>query len=846
MIRTLMTYSLRHLWKQRWQSALLILGILLGVAVVIAIDFANESARQALKVSTTNLTGAATHEIVKSGGTIPDSQFAALARAGLLNRAAPIVEGYVSVQELDGQALQLFGIDPFWDVGIRDFYGSSQADGLVLLGKLIQPNQVILASELAQQNGLKENDTLTLVYEGRTIQVHIAALINTPDAIVSQSLQGLILTDIAVAQEVLGKTDGIDRIELIIQSEEELEAIRAALPPGMLLLSTQEKNQQINNLVGAFQLNLTALSLLALVVGLFLIYNTMTFSVVQRRETIGIYRSLGLYRHEVFQMVLFEALLLGVVGTILGIGVGYLMGKQTVYLILRTINDLYFVTTVKSAVLSTSSILKGTGLGLIATIVVSIPPAWEATRVSPKQAAVYSDFEQKIRRFLRVLFLLMLLSFALALVLLFSPVFANLWWAFAATFLAVLGFGILSAIGMDRLLPPLARFMARWFGLVSGMAVRILHRSITRTAVAVASLMVAISVTIGMTIMIESFRQTVFVWLSETLTGDVYVSVPSQFANQSSVEIDPALVDQLTAYPQSEKIDYLFTTSLVSGTEAVQINVITNDQIEKERIFLERSPQPLWPLMLENGVMLSEPLKNRLGLELGDTLDLVSNQGILSFPIVAVFNDYASNQGHALMAKPVYETYWGEMGVTAISYYLNAATPPTTAVNELNLLASGFDQELLIRDNQTLKADVIQVFDQTFAVTNALRLIATVVSIIGILSAVVLIMIDRKKDIGLLKALGIRTADLRRLVFTQTSVMGLFAGLFAVPTGIVISLILIYVINLRSFGWTIQLNIHWWYLVQGILIAFIAASFGGIYPVLKLERSTPLEVLRYE
>jgi putative ABC transport system permease protein len=346
--------------------------------------------------------------------------------------------------------------------------------------------------------------------------------------------------------------------------------------------------------------------------------------------------------------------------------------------------------------------------------------------------------------------------------------------------------------------------------------------------------------------MIESFRQTVFVWLSETLTGDVYISVPNQFANQSSVEIDTELVDILSDYPQSEKTDFLFTTMILSGQNPVQVNVITNDQIENERIFLERKPETLWPLMLEGGIMISEPLKNRLNLQVGDSLDFVSDQGLLSFPIIAVFNDYASNQGHALMAKSVYEKNWGIMGVIAISYHLDPTVSPQSAVNELNLMVKDYDQKLLIRDNQTLRADVIQVFDQTFAVTNALRLIATIVSIIGILSAVVLIMIDRKKDIGLLKALGIRKSDLRKLVFTQTSVMGLFAGLFAVPTGIVISLILIYVINLRSFGWTIQLNIQWWYLVQGILISVIAASLGGIYPVFKLERSTALEVLRYE
>ena len=242
---------------------------------------------------------------------------------------------------------------------------------------------------------------------------------------------------------------------------------------------------------------------------------------------------------------------------------------------------------------------------------------------------------------------------------------------------------------------------------------------------------------------------------------------------------------------------------------------------------METKPGPPGALMLDGGILIFEPIKNRLDLEIGDSLDFVSDQGVLSFPIVAVFNDYASNQGHALMAKSVYEKNWGKMGVTAISYHLTTSVSPQTAVNELSLMVKEYDQKLLIRDNQTLRADVIQVFDQTFAVTNALRLIATIVSIIGILSAVVLIMIDRKKDIGLLKALGIRKSDLRKLVFTQTSVMGLFAGLFAVPTGIVISLILIYVINLRSFGWTIQLNIQWWYLVQGILISVIAASLGG-------------------
>ena len=170
----------------------------------------------------------------------------------------------------------------------------------------------------------------------------------------------------------------------------------------------------------------------------------------------------------------------------------------------------------------------------------------------------------------------------------------------------------------------------------------------------------------------------------------------------------------------------------------------------------------------------------------------------------------------------------------------------SNTVKNLQSMVSKVDQKVIIRDNRTLRNDALEVFDRTFAITNALRFIATLVSIIGILSAVLLIVVERKKEFGILKALGIKAEDLWKLILTETGLMGLFAGLFAIPTGIVISLILVYIINLRSFGWTIHFSFNWVSIGQTLVIAIISAGIAGIYPVYRIIRMKTIKVLRYE
>jgi putative ABC transport system permease protein len=844
----LLKFSLRHLIRQGWQTILLIIGILLGVAVVIAIDYANESSKKAISLSTQSITGKATHQILASGSGIPEEYFADMVRNGVFNEASPVIEGYVNVSEFDQQAILILGIDPLLDFPFRQYYGDDDGQLNQLISIISESNTGIIAQDLADEFVIQLGDVINYIFEGKPGKLKIVGFISTDEPIARESLKGMIIVDISTAQTAFNKTGTLDRIELIINQPNEESIVKSQLPSGLVIRSTNDQNQQLSNMVGAFQLNLTALSLLALVVGGFLIYNTMTFSVIQRRELIGLYRSIGFYRSEIFFMIIFEALVIGFIGTIFGVLVGIALGRETVNLILQTINDLYYVTTVKSVSIPTVSVIKGILLGIFATILVSIPPAIEATQVTPRSAKIRSGYEDKVRKNLIFISFFGVLLFIVSYYLLYSPYFQNLWWAFGATLLVVIGFSILAALGLYLILPILSKILKKYIGLIPGMAARELYRSLSRTAVAVSSLMVAVSVTIGMAMMINSFRYTVSIWLRETLAGDIYISVPNQFTNRSSAYIDQESVRAIYEYPDINKIDTLLSTSGISDFGDLQINVITNDEIAYERIFTKTGApiENIWNNLLLEKILIAEPLANRFDLDINDLLPIETPAGKVSFEIIGIFSDYTTSQGYIMMPRSVFEKYWKNEEITAISINLDKDKNVNDAVQEIKSRVGQNNQQLLVRSNQSLRDDVMVVFDRTFAITNALRFIATMVSFIGILSATLIILLDRKREFGMLKAIGFRQKELNQLVLTETGLIGFFAGIFAIPTGIVISLILVYVINLRSFGWTIQFYLDFWSISQGVIIAMVAAFIAAIYPLYRLNKLKPIQVIRDE
>ncbi len=615
--------SMRYVMRHGWQSLLMILGIALGVAVMVSIDLANSSASRAFELSAEAVTGRATHQVIASTNGIDESIYLQLRKAGLNVPIAPVVSVFVRSSGLGAQPYQLLGIDPFVDRDFRDYWQDADSqDDRLLIKFLTQPDTVLLSQPVAERYQLEEGQTFSIEVEGRRKQVYLGGVVLPPDRLTERSLEGIILADISTAQELSGKTGIIDRIDLILAGENDriVGEIERLLPAGVRLETVEARQGAIKEMTAAFQLNLSALSLLALVVGLFLIYNTMTFSVVQRRDLFGVLRCLGVTRGQVFSLVAVEAIIVGVIGSLAGIGLGILLGRGTVDMVSQTINDLYFTTTVREVGLPLISLIKGGVLGLAATLAAAIPPALEAASVEPNTALSRSGLEKKARSVVWLLALVGLLLGGLGVVLFRVPS-GGITNAFSGTFLVVVGLAMTAAVLMRAVITAITPISARLFGYIGRMAPRNLVKALSRTAVAVAALMVAVAVTIGVSLMIDSFRYTVSVWLEETLQSDIYISAPSFTANVSFTPLQPEMIAALANYDQIERVDSLRSTIALSDRGEVQISATNNRDLVRERIFKSSlgSPDQLEARFKSGDVLLSEPLANRLGVGVGWT-----------------------------------------------------------------------------------------------------------------------------------------------------------------------------------------------------------------------------------
>ena len=851
--RTLLNVGWRYLLRHPWQSVLMIVGIMLGVAVMVAIDLANVSASQAFDLSTEAVAGRATHQIVGGPQGLDESVYVALRRAGLANdgiASAPIISDYVSSPQLGNRPVQLLGIDPFAEAPFRNYVTDGQNVPVAqLTAFLTQPGAVLLSRDVADRYGLEIGAPLELTVGGYQRAAFVAGMVQPTDNLSRRALDGMLLADISTAQELTGRIGKLDRIDLLVPEGGDalLARLQAMLPETVTVQPVAARSGTIEQMTAAFRTNLTALSLLALVVGLFLIYNTMTFSVVQRRPLFGTLRCLGVTGNEVFILVLAEALVIGVIGAVLGVVLGVFMGQGAVRAVTQTINDLYFVVTVQGVAAPVSSLVKGAVLGVVATVLAAAPPAWEAASVPPRTALSRSGLESKAGQAVKAAALASLMLMATGVVLLALPV-RGLLTSFAGTFAIIIGIGMQTPLVTKLLMDATTPVSSRLGGVLGRMAPRSVVNSLSRTAIAIAALMIAVSVTIGVSLMVGSFRYTVVAWLSQTVQGDVYISPPSATASSNTGIIDPAASTIVRGWPGVERVDSLRSVTVDSPDGPLQVAAVDNPSTGDERLFVasDGPPEAVWEAMQAGAVMVSEPFANRFNLpKSGGEVTLDTPGGPRTFPVAAIYYDYASSQGTVMMALPLYQSLWNDDAITALALRLAPGVDADQITRQLQDALANV-QSLIVQPNQALRDEALVVFDRTFAITGALQLLATLVAFIGVLSALLSLMLDKQRELGILRAVGLTGRQLWRLVSLETGLMGAVAGLLAMPTGLVLALILIYIINRRSFGWTLQLQLSPEPFIQALIVAVVAALLAGIYPAYRMTRMATSDAMRFE
>ena len=687
MIPIIVRLALRYISRRTFQSAMFVLGVALGVGVVVAIDIANSSASRAFSLSSESIVGRATHQIVGGPNGFATEIYTRLRRELGIQLSAPVVTEYARVTGSD-QTLRLLGVDPLTEPPFRSYLAGAgaESDWNALNRLIVEPGAVVLSQSLAGRLGLALEDRLEISAGGRFSSAQLVGILQPDNNASRQALDDLIISDIATAQELIGMSGRISRIDLILDADQ-VAPLRAALPAGIRLVDVKEENS-LDQMIAAFELNLQAMSLLALVVGLFLIYNTVTFSVVQRRGTLGIMRSLGTTRGQIFRFILLEAFILGLVGTALGLALGIILGRGAVALVSQTISDHYFSVNVKGISIMPLTLAKGALIGLAASTLAAALPSWDATRTPPAGIMKRSIEEETARRLLPAMTVgavaLNLLGFALL------GAQGNLALGFAALLSIVVGGALFTPAAMIVAMRLLQGPAAALFGVVGRLAARAVIRSLSRTAVAVAALTVAVSVIVGVSAMIGSFRLTVADWLESSLGAQIYVSPPLFASNNPTVDVDRGVQAIALAAPGVQAVSSArhVSVSAPDYPDLPPVNLLASDfDIAGERRHFKWSKVAAGAhqAALEAGqVMVSEAFASRRGLDQArNSITLDTDIGARTFEVFGVYYDYSTDQGAVYIARSVYDQFFDDPFISSLGVFLDEGADSAAVIGEL-------------------------------------------------------------------------------------------------------------------------------------------------------------------
>lgn len=830
---------LRPMAQEPVRTGVTALCVSIGVAVVVAIELAGQASAGSFRSSMESLQGTSSYEISQVGG-LPDEVFSELSRLREPLRFAPRVEGYASELE-SGERFPLFGVDLVGDLALH----SEIQDGPPDLSELSQARLVWVSEALRQEPG----GSIRLAI-GDTVEEFKVAGILRDSSGEPDSAQRVALMDIALAQRAMGREGHLDRIyvEIPEAGDRDWESlIREHLPPGAHLDAVGVRSRESQKLLTSFRWNLRVLSYIALIVGAFLVYNTVSVSVVRRRPLVGVARALGMSRGMVRAGFLAEGLLFGIQGTALGIVFGKAMAIAAVQLIGQTVQALYVSSAPSEIVVRPWTMVAALSAGVGVSVASAWWPAAEAASVAPTDAMSSGRADVMIRDTRGPWALRGLACAAVSVCLCFLPAWNRVPYAAYGSAL-----GLIASATM--LIPQLSvasvrlvsRPLLRVLGVASMLGARSLAASLARTAVIVAALSTATAMMASVAIMVGSMRETLLVWIDSQLQADLYVQPERRLGESDLPTMAESTAETIESLRGVDAVDryrrYAISYGGLPATLALADFRVLRDRSEMRMIEGGPWPEIVDRLVSTQSVIVSETFSSKHGVHVGADVTLPIGDGAEDFEVVGVYPDYSAESGYILGDRGVLIRYLPDTRLTGCGVYLvPGADAEATRAEVVGALAG---KALLVARNRELRENATAVFDRTFAITYALEGVAVFVAILGMAGALVTLVIDRRSELGVFRALGASRGQVRSLVLTQAGLLGVMSNLIGLALGCALSVLLVKVINKQSFGWTIQF--HWpvAFLLAAIGVIFAASLAAGVYPALVASSSDPSRVLR--
>jgi putative ABC transport system permease protein len=830
------------------RSAMLsVASITMGVAVFLSITIANRSAVESFSNAFAQITGKADLEL---RGELPEEILPLVQGDSGVAAATPLIESMVTLPDFPGESLRLVGIDPFTAgsfLAIKPEFAQGDQGGL---SEWLGDKPVIAAGKaFLQRHHLERGAEVRLLGSGAPKKVRLGFEIGNDTADVDGHVAAM---DIAAAQEWLGSRGKLNAILISLKHKEDQQVVadrlKKIIPQGAIIEPPARRTKQVEIMLSAFRMNLTALSLVSLLVGIFFVANTAAAAVIRNRISLGILRAIGMGRESILWLTLIEAAFCGMVGSMLGIVLAPLLASFLAAPVAQTVTALYLPVFSRAGWPTPGEAFAGMVAGVGASLLAAIIPARAASAVDPTRVLHPGAAPEifTVPTFKLALGGVVFLGGAAL-----SSMGALHGWAllgFAAAFLLLLGCSLFVPLVM-QLAATLMRRSRLLNHPVIRMAVVQVIRSIHRTAPTIAALAAAVAMMVGISVMIYSFRGSVIAWTNKTLTADLFIApaanellglahtLPEGAAAWWGARPEVKEVGTFREYEVRSIHDEQVTLGVVSGPARGNIDFLHGGG--------ERKTQALFR---GEGVVLSESLARRLKLSPGDTLSVQSPCGTISLRVLDLYRDYTRDRGTALIGAERFREVWGDQGIHSLAIEFCPGIPQEKieSINASFKKAFGGSEAFACYSNRTLKARIVEIFNQTFAVTSVLRTISIAVAIGGVMLTLGMLVMERTRELGVLRSMGASENQILRMILAEATMIGLLASGVGMVSGAGLALVLTWVINKAFFGWSIDLSFPWWELASIPIWMTGSALLAGLLPARKAAKIPPARALRME
>ena len=846
-----------HLGANKLRTAVTIIAVALGVAIALSVDLANTTAVSSFASSVNVISSHVNLQVLGLGHGFDERTILRVQAVPGVDYASPTIEDSITIgarvgDAFSGEILRVLGVDL-----LRPVPGSAAftTPGGVATGTqpvdpwvLVNGHGAFVSPRVAAAHHWQAGSDFTALAGDRVVHLRVAAVLPAGIAGIDSSV---IFVDIATAQEVFNKVGKLDRIDCIVDPDHVAAvaaAVQRVLPPGVRAIEPKVRTSEIMRMLRSFQLNLEALSYIALLVGMYLIYNTVAISVVQRRPEIGTLRALGVRRGQILRTFLAEGALFGTIGSLVGLVLGCVLANFSVAAVSKTVDTLYVSSHADRVVYDPLVLLKALIVGIVVACISSLVPAIEAAGTPPAIAMRAQGYERKLpflaRRTSIAGALLLLVAYAFT----FLPAIDDVpLFGYAAGLLIIFAGSLFAPLAIEGL-SRCARALLGSRSAAGELAAANLGSSPVRNSVAVASLMIAIAMTVAVAILIGSFRTTVVAWADDTLKADIFVKPLGLGDASADATFSPSVATTIARLPGVDSVDVFRGLTVPFRGRITNIgatNLASFASRNKVRyIGYVDSAAIARQLPNSKRVLISEPFATKFGLDTGQTFTFDTPSGPTVFTVAAVYNDYSSDAGVVLMDLGTFQRIYHDSSINSIAVY---AKPGTDLVKLRDrIVRSALPLRIDSETTRELRTLVIKIFDRTFAITYALYVISITIAVLGVVSTLFALVLERRREIGLLRYLGLRARDVRRMVYFEAAFIGILGGVSGVVVGVLLALLLIFVINRQAFGWLIELHMPYDFLAEAVVLVVVAALLAGMYPARVAARIRTTEAVRSE